>query len=100
MAQLTIRLDDDLAKDVKSVAATSGKSANAWVVSVLRAAVDPDLADSELERIRARLARAGLLATPTRERPGRRPDPELVRVARAAAGRGKSLSEIVSEGRD
>jgi plasmid stability protein len=100
MAQLTIRLDDELAKDVKNVAAASGKSGNAWIVSVLRAAVDPDLEDSDIERTRARLARAGLLWTPTRERPARRPDPELVRRARAAAGRGKSLSELVSEGRD
>ncbi len=99
MAQLTIRLDDELARDVKNVAEASGKSANAWVVSVLHAAVDPDLADSETERMRARLARAGLLVVPTGKAPPR-PDPELVRRAREAAGRGTPLSELVSRGRD
>jgi len=99
MAQFTIRLDDELASYVKNLAASAGKSTNAWIVSVLRTASDPDDEDPEMERIRARLARAGLLATPTRSGPARRPDRELVRQARAAAGRGKTLSEIVSEDR-
>jgi len=99
MAQLTIRLDDELAKDVKDVAAASGKSGNAWIVSVLRAAVDPDFEDSDIERTRARLARAGLLVIPTGNAPPR-PDPESLRRAMKAAGKGTPLSELVSRGRD
>lgn len=62
MAQLTIRVDEELASDLKAHAAGAGRSLNSWVVAVLRAAIDPELADSELERVRARLGRAGLLA--------------------------------------
>ena len=98
MAQLTLRLDDELARDVKAHAAAAGRSVNAWVLAVLGAAVDPDLADTEAERIRSRLARAGLLAEP-RGNEAPRPDPERVARARKAAGKGASLSQLVSEGR-
>ena len=37
-------------------------SVNAWISEVLQAALDPDNAGSELEQIKMRLARAGLLA--------------------------------------
>lgn len=98
MAQLTLRLDDELARDVKAHAAAAGRSVNAWVLAVLGAAVDPDLADTEAERIRSRLARAGLLAEPPpHETP--RPDPKRVARARTAAGKGTPLSQLVSEGR-
>ncbi len=100
MAQLTVRLDDDLASNVKAHAAALGRSVNGWVVAVLRAAVDPDLADSEAERTRARLARAGLLVTPARPHAVAPPDPERVRRAGRAAGAGTELSRLVSDGRD
>ena len=99
MAQLTIRLKDELAKEIKDHAAAAGRSANACVVSVLSAAVDPDLEGSDIERTRARLARAGLLAIPTGDAPPR-PDPETLRRARKAAGKGTPLSDLVSSGRD
>jgi len=99
MAQLTIRLDDRLALELKQHASAGGRSLNSWVTAVLRAAVDPDLATSETERIRARLARAGLLAEPQDTPQAARPVEGRVRQARAAAGAGTQLSEIVSEGR-
>jgi plasmid stability protein len=99
MPQLTVRLDDALAEQLKTHAAALGRSVNSWIVAVLRAALDPDLADSEAERTRARLARAGLLATPKRREPGTPPEPKRVRDARRAAGSGTRLSELVSDGR-
>ncbi len=98
MARLALRLDDELAQDVKAHAAAAGRSVNAWVLAVLGAAVNPDLADTEAERIRSRLARAGLLAEP-RPHETPRPDPERVARARKAAGKGTHLSQLVSEGR-
>jgi plasmid stability protein len=99
MAQLSIRLDDELARQVKLHAATLGRSVNGLVVSVLAAVVNPDLEDSESERTRARLERAGLLV-PSRGRPrGTPPDRRRVADARKSAGAGTSLSQLVSDGR-
>ncbi len=67
------------------------------MTSVLDAATDPDLAGDEADRVRERLAAAGLLIQP-RPRPGR-PDAAEVAAARSRAGRGTPLSEIVSAGR-
>ena len=99
MAQLTVRLGDELAEEVKVYASALGRSVNSWVVAVLKAAVDPELADSDVERTRARLARAGLLVTPTRRKGPEPPEPESVRKARRAVGGGRPLSELVSDGR-
>jgi hypothetical protein len=73
-------------------------SLNEWVTAVIAAATDLELVGDEAERVRARLRLAGLLADPE---PGPDHDvsPERVRAARSAAGRGVSLSELVSEGR-
>jgi plasmid stability protein len=98
MAQLTIRLDDDLADEVRAHADAAGRSLNAWTVAVLRVAVDPEYADSAFERTRGRLARAGLLAPPgAGGRP--RPSDEALEEARAAAGRGTPLARIVADDR-
>lgn len=98
MAQLTLRIPDQVVPDLKQAAAASGKSLNAWATAVLTAAVDPNLAGDEAERIRERLARAGLLMV-LPERGLRRPRADAVARARGAAGRGRSLAELVSEGR-
>jgi plasmid stability protein len=99
MAQLTVRLDDDLAGQVRAQAERLGRSVNGWIVAVLEAAVNPDLEDSEARRTRARLDRAGLLAKP-RERPRTTPpDRRRVERARKAAGTGTPLSRLVSDGR-
>jgi len=99
MRQITLRIDDALAERLKGVAAQRGESVNAYAQAVLGAAVDPDLAGDETARLRERLARAGLLAEPTAATPRRPPTHDVAR-ARAAAARGRSLSELVSSGRE
>jgi hypothetical protein len=98
MRQLTLRVGDRLADRLKAVAAERGQSVNAYAEAVLSAAVDPELADGELARLRERLARAGLLAPGV---PGPRAGPPDADVAeaRAAAASGRSLSSLVSEDR-
>lgn len=99
MAQLTVRLDDELAREIKEHAAGLGRSVNSWVAAVLDAAVNPDLEDSELERTRGRLERAGLLAKPQGRPRTVAPDRHRVARARKAAGAGTPLSRLVSDGR-
>ena len=98
MAQLTLRLDDDLVDALKAKAKEEGRSLNASAAFVLRAWVDPDLAGDEAARLRERFRRAEILWEPPRLN-RRRQDPEVVARARRAAGEGKPLSDYVSEGR-
>ena len=71
---------------------------NEYVVVVLDAATDPNLAGSQVERIRERLAQAGLLdVVPGKD--GHRPTPEALRQASQRASSGRSLAELVHEGR-
>ncbi|CAN5769930.1 hypothetical protein BH20ACT1_BH20ACT1_12220 [soil metagenome] len=99
MAQLTLRIDDDLAADLKAKAKEEGLSVNALATVMVRALVDPDFAGDEADRLRERLRRAGLLVEfPRLNRPPQ--DPEVLARARAAAGQGKTLlSDIVSQDR-
>jgi plasmid stability protein len=96
--QLTLRVDDDLARRLKVAAAASHQSVNAYAGGVLRAAVDPDLATAEAERVRERLRQAGLLAV-VEPRRRSRPDRAAVEGARRRAGSGRPLGDLVSEGR-
>jgi plasmid stability protein len=98
MSQLTLRLPEELVGQLKQAAAAAGRSLNRWATDVLSAAVDPDLAGDEAERLRERLARAGLLVAPSGRR-GRRPPADAVARARAAASRGTPLTDLISEGR-
>src|SRR5437762_10755051 len=100
MAQLTVRMNEELAKQLKERAAADRRSVNAWVVAVIRAAVDPDFAGSDAERTRERLRRAGLLADPDPYPPPEAPDEARLRKARREAGKGTPLSELVSADRD
>lgn len=98
MTQVTLRVDDTLADDVRRAARRDGKSINAWVSDVLRVAVDPDHEPPGMERVRERLRRAGLLA-PAAHGPVPRPPADEVAAARAQAGAGTPLTEFVTEGR-
>ncbi len=97
MTQVTWRAPDELAERVRESAARSGQSMNEFITSVLDAATDPESAGTEAERIRERLARAGLLADRGPQR--RRPGSGAVSRARRAAGAGTPLSELVARGR-
>jgi hypothetical protein len=70
---------------------------NEYLTQVLDAATNPDFAGDEAARVRERLERAGLLLEP--RSPRVRPDAEEVARARAAAGAGTLLSQLVDEGR-
>lgn len=98
MKQVTLRLPEELATALREAAAEREQSVNSYATGVLAAAVDPDLAGSEVERLRERLARAGILAR-TEPYRGEPPDEERLARARRAAGRGTKLSDLVSEGR-
>jgi hypothetical protein len=98
MRQLTLRVPEELAEQLKGAARDRKESVNGYAVKVLSAAVDPDLAGDEITGLRERLARAGLLLTPEPLPTKRRSTPALDR-ARATAGRGRPLSDLVTEGR-
>lgn len=97
MAQMTWRARDELYERVKRAAQQRGRSLNDYVSTVLDVATNPDAAGTDQERLRERLASAGLLAPPGE--PRRRPGPDRVARARSAAGEGTSLSELVASSR-
>jgi hypothetical protein len=98
MRQLTLRVPEELATLLKGAAADRDESVNGYAVKVLSAAVDPDLAEDEISGLKERLARAGLLLTPG-QLARKRPSTRELNGARAAAGRGRQLSELVAEDR-
>jgi plasmid stability protein len=98
MAQMTLRIPDELLDRLKQASSAHGRSLNSWASAVLSAAVDPDLADEEAQRVRERLARAGLLLETAGQR-RKRADGRAAARARAAAARGRPLSDLVSEER-
>ena len=98
MAQVSWRAPDELVERVRRAAGRAGTSVNSWISHVLDAATDPELSGSEADRVRERLARAGLLAEPSSVRVTR-PDPQELADARRAAAKGTPLSELVIEGR-
>jgi hypothetical protein len=98
MRQLTLRVPEELAERLKEAARDREESVNGYAVKVLSAAVDPDLVADEITGLKERLARAGLLLTPKRL-PTKRPSARALSRARAAAGRGRPLSDFVAEGR-
>jgi hypothetical protein len=98
MAQMTWRTTEELLDRVRRQAEQQGRSLNDWVTTVLAAASDPSYAGTDAERVRERLARAGLLEAPSLSS-SRRPDRKRLAAARAAAGRGTPLSDLVTDGR-
>jgi hypothetical protein len=97
VAQVSWRAPDELVERVREVAAAHGISVNEYLTRLARAATDPELAGDDAARTRERLARAGLLAPAGPIR--RRPDPGAVAAARAEAGRGTPLSDLVASDR-
>ena len=95
---MTWRMSEELLLRVRQQAEQQGRSLNDWVTTVLSAASDPAYAGSEADRLRERLARAGVLeSVPAGS--GSRPGRKAVAEARAAAGRGTPLSTLVGDGR-
>jgi hypothetical protein len=97
MTQVTWRAPDELVASVREAAKRQGRSLNDYLTRLARAATDPAWAGDDAERLRERLARAGLLVLPTQ--PRRRPDRAAVAKARSDAGKGRPLSDFVKEGR-
>ena len=97
MAQMTWRTTDERLARVRRAAEQRGRSMNDYVTAVLDAATDPNLGGTEAERLRERLASAGLLAEVGVRR--RRPSTRVTAQARAAAGKGTPLSDLVSQDR-
>ncbi|HZD23135.1 MAG TPA: transcriptional regulator [Acidimicrobiia bacterium] len=97
MSQVTWRADDELVLRLKERARERGVSLNEYITLLARAATDPDLAATETDRLRERLALAGLLATGGQ--PRRRPSSDEVADARRKAGRGTPLSSLITKGR-
>lgn len=98
MAQMTLRVPQELQERVRLSAQRQGASINEFANRVLDAATNPDLAGSAAERLRARFAAAGLMEI--RQVTKRvRPAEAEVAAARRAAGRRVPLSQLVSEGR-
>jgi hypothetical protein len=99
MAQMTWRTTEELLDRVRRQAEQQGRSLNDWVTTVLAAASDPSYAGTDAERVRERLARAGLLEVLSPSSSRRRPDRKRLAAAREAAGRGTPLSDLVTDGR-
>lgn len=97
--QLTLRVDERLAARLKQAASSRGQSVNAFAGAVLDAAVDPDLAGTEIERLRERLDQAGLLALAVPAASGVAPGDGALEAARRRAGEGRSLSDLLVEER-
>lgn len=99
MTQITWRAPDELADRVRLMAARNHRSVNDFITRVLDAATNPDLAGTEAEQVRERLARAGILASVPPQKGRRRPDDAALARARRAAGRGTPLADLVSRDR-
>lgn len=100
MAQLTIRLDDELAEACKQEAEAEGQSLNGWVVMVLKVRTDPEFTGPGVERMRERFRRAGILAEPAGPSTRPRPPAHLLEEARKAGGRGTPSEVLIRQDRD
>ncbi|MBP2320725.1 hypothetical protein JOF56_001110 [Kibdelosporangium banguiense] len=106
MTQVSWRAEEALVERVRKAAADHRRSMNDYITMVLEAATNPDLAHDEYTRIREKLARVDLVVPELDVRMRAElqqhqvhASEEEIQQAMAAAGRGTSLSDIVSEGR-
>lgn len=95
--QVTWRASEELVERVRAAATGRNYSLNQFMTLVLDAATNAQHAGSEAERIRERLARAGLLVAVGA--PRARPDPDALAQARAAAAKGTPAAELISTDR-
>lgn len=95
MAQMTWRTSDELLERVRRQAVEHGRSLNEWVTTVLDAASNPSSAASPAAELRERLSRAGILSASPSSTAASAVDPQRLAAARAAAGAGTPLSDIV-----
>lgn len=93
MTQVTWRAPGELVERVRQVASRRGWSLNEYLTRLAQAATDPALAGNDFDRLRERLALAGLLVEAEQRRA--RPDRDAVTRARRAAGEGTPLSRLV-----
>lgn len=93
MTQITWRAPDELVERVRQVASRKGYSLNEYLSRLARAATDPSLEGDAVERLRERLAQAGLLVET--EQRHTRPDRDAVAHARKRAGVGTPLSDLI-----
>ncbi|WP_308466066.1 hypothetical protein [Rathayibacter soli] len=94
MSQVTWRAPDALVKRVQHLAGAEGLSMNEFLTRVLTLASDADETDPLAVRLRNRLRSAGMLADGSTT--ATRPSADALARARAAAGAGIPLSEVVS----
>lgn len=99
MAQISLRIPDELAEDIKSDAKAKNLSVNGYITYILRSVSDPEFGGSEAERVRERLRRAGLLEEWVDEPAIEPPSQEELKRIRAKASRGTSLTDLVLEER-
>lgn len=99
MQQFSVRLNDEHGAAVRRLAAVRGRSVNQTFEDLVAAATDPAHAGSEVVALRERLARAGLVFDGSVLPDVLAPDANALKRARAAAGGGRPLSELVSESR-
>jgi hypothetical protein len=99
MTQVTWRASDELVQRVREAAERQGRSLNDYLTRLAEAAVDPELAGDDVERLRERLARAGLIVASAAGTSRRRPDQQALARARRRAGSGTPLADLVKQGR-
>jgi hypothetical protein len=99
MEQFSVRLSDERGRAVRRLAAARGCSINQTFEDLVAAATDPELAGDELQALRERLASAGLVFDISALADVDAPTKDEFERARAAAGSGTPLSDLVSEGR-
>ena len=97
MAQISLRISDELAEDVKADARRRNLSVNGYITYILKSASDPTFGGTEAERVRERLRRAGLLEEWAGEPEVVPPSREEIERIRTKAGEGVSLSDLVIE---
>jgi predicted transcriptional regulator len=99
MQQFSVRLSDEGAAAVRRLASARGRSINQTFEDLVVAATDPAHAGDELAELRERLARADLTFDVSTIPDAQVPSDDELERARAAAGRGTPLADLISEGR-